>query len=173
MSIQISTVTIPYKGRSSGFTLLEVLVAVVVLSVGLLGLAGLQARGLRDNTTAYHRTMATQQAYDIVDRMRSNMQGVTSGAYDNIPFPAPAAGTDCETVECDSAQLAAFDADQWSQANVNLLPSGQGTVVVGAANVFTVTTRWNERRNGMTGAGIGCDPERETDLACIIVVVRL
>ena len=58
--------------RESGFSLIEVLVALLVLSIGLLGLAALQAQGLRFNHDAYVRTQATNLAYDIVDRMRVN-----------------------------------------------------------------------------------------------------
>ena len=66
----------PLTKTQSGFTLLEIMVAIVVLSLGLLGLAGLQAASLRNNQTAYYRSIATQQAYDIADRLRANLAGV-------------------------------------------------------------------------------------------------
>jgi type IV pilus assembly protein PilV len=56
----------------AGFTLIEVLVAMVVLTVGLLGLAGLQATSLKNSQNAYYRSVATQLAYDMADRMRAN-----------------------------------------------------------------------------------------------------
>ena len=58
---------------NSGFTLIEVLIAMLVLAVGLLGLAGMQATGIRNNLSAYNRSLATQLAYDMADRMRSNV----------------------------------------------------------------------------------------------------
>ena len=58
--------------KNTGFTLIEVLIAMIVLAVGLLGLAGLQATSLRNNQSAYNRIKATQLAYDIADRMRAN-----------------------------------------------------------------------------------------------------
>ena len=58
--------------KNTGFTLIEVLIAMLVLAVGLLGLAGLQATSLKNNQSAYNRSQATQLAYDIADRMRSN-----------------------------------------------------------------------------------------------------
>ena len=57
----------------SGFTLIEVLISMLILAVGLLGLAGLQATGLRNNLSAYNRSQATQLAYDMADRMRANV----------------------------------------------------------------------------------------------------
>ena len=66
------------KYRQSGFSLLEVLIAIVVTSIGLLGLAAMQATGLRNNHSAYHRSQATVLAYDIADRMRSNVSSMLS-----------------------------------------------------------------------------------------------
>ena len=64
--------------KNAGFTLIEVLIAMLVLAVGLLGLAGLQATSLRNNQSAYNRSQATQLAYDIADRMRANSAGIAS-----------------------------------------------------------------------------------------------
>ena len=58
--------------KNTGFTLIEVLIAMIILAVGLLGLAGLQATTLKNNQSAYNRIKATQLAYDIADRMRAN-----------------------------------------------------------------------------------------------------
>lgn len=66
------------KNRETGFSLLEVLIAIVVTSIGLLGLAAMQATGLRNNHSAYHRSQATVLAYDIADRMRSNAISMAS-----------------------------------------------------------------------------------------------
>jgi len=66
--------------RQSGFTLLEVLVAILVLSIGLLGLAGLMASSIRNNHSAYQRTQATWLAYDMIDRMRVNRANAITSA---------------------------------------------------------------------------------------------
>ncbi len=66
------------RSRQSGFSLLEVLIAIVITSIGLLGLAAMQATGLRNNHSAYHRSQATVLAYDIADRMRSNASSMAS-----------------------------------------------------------------------------------------------
>ena len=67
--------------KQSGFTLLEVLVAMLVLAIGLLGLAGLMTSSMRDNLSASHRTQATWLAYDILDRMRANRTSAIAGSY--------------------------------------------------------------------------------------------
>lgn len=61
-----------HKRRQHGFTLIEVLVSLIVLAIGLLGLAQLQARGLKFNQDAYARSQATVLAYEMIDRMRAN-----------------------------------------------------------------------------------------------------
>lgn len=136
-----------------GFTLLEVLIAIVVLSIGLLGLAGLQAAGLRNNTSAYMRTIATQQVHDMADRMRANLPGVITNAYDAIAgIPADPACISAAT-GCSIANLAIYDAFAWNTRNQNLLPLGVGTVtrVVGApagVNRFTISIGWDDNRTG-------------------------
>ena len=69
--------------RQKGFTLLEVLVAVLVLAIGLLGLAGLQATSLRVNQSASMRSQATNLAYDMADRIRANRGAALAGSYDS------------------------------------------------------------------------------------------
>ena len=71
-------------GCNSGFSLLKVMVAMLVLSIGLIGIAGLQMAGLRSNQNAFLRSQATILASDIIDRMRVNTQGVQNGNYNSI-----------------------------------------------------------------------------------------
>jgi type IV pilus assembly protein PilV len=56
--------------KNTGFTLIEVLIAMLVLAGGLLGLAGLQAASLSNGQSAYNRSQATQLAYQLADNMR-------------------------------------------------------------------------------------------------------
>jgi type IV pilus assembly protein PilV len=110
-----------------GFTLLEILVAIVVLSLGLLGLAGLQATSLKNNQVAYYRSIATQQAQDIADRMRANMLGIPTGNYTITNTPA---AQDCIGSSCSPAVMAQSDANLWNSANARLLPGGSGAVCI-------------------------------------------
>ena len=112
--------------RSQGFTLIEVLVSMIILAVGLLGIAGLQAMGLRNNHSALLRSQATLCAYDMSDRMRTNSQGFLSDNYDE---PAATAVSNCETTTgCSPAQMATHDMSEWTNVLSNTLPAGAGVV---------------------------------------------
>lgn len=160
---------VPTPARSTGSSLMEVLVTVVVLSIGLLGLAGLQLTGLRANAAAESRSVATLMAYDMADRMRANMSGVTSSAYNAITGAEADPG--CISTGCTAAQLALYDAWQWNQAitSTPTLPSGLGRVT-GNGTTFTVTVMWDEARTGATGTGCGTD--LKVDRTCLAIQVQ-
>lgn len=140
----------PHQPR--GFTMIEVLVALVVLSVGLLGLAGMQLTGLRYNQGAYSRSQAALMANDIIDRMRANTDGLSAGAYDaaidTTAAPgASAAGCLSAAGGCTPAELAAGDIYEWCQlfnATPPILPGASATMTK-AGNVFTIVVTWPER----------------------------
>lgn len=112
--------------RQNGFTLIEILVAVLILSLGLLGLAGLQAASIRSNHSAYLRSQATQLAYDMADRMRANIVGFDKGLYDNAtPVNTPSC---VASAGCSDAAMAQFDVFWWTDAVATLLPAGAGVV---------------------------------------------
>jgi type IV pilus assembly protein PilV len=141
--------------RASGFTLIEILIAMVILSVGLLGLAGMQTTVLKNNLSAYHRSLATQLAYDIADRIRANLDDgnkLAASVYNSATMqPADAdPQTDCLSVSstCTTADMAENDLYEWNQA-LAALPSGQGSItVVAATRTFTVTINWDDNRDG-------------------------
>ena len=146
-----------FGSRNRGFTLIEVLIAVIVMSIGLLGLAGLQTAGMRNNHTAYLRSQATVLAYDIVDRMRAtrsrtvaNLGQLTSYA---IAIGTSASGsTDCSVNFCSSAQMANYDLVQWKAALNQALPLGDGSVTVnvnGSIVTVTIAVQWDEDRDGV------------------------
>lgn len=152
----------PQERRQRGVGLIDVLIALVVLSIGLLGLAGLQAKSLNFNHSAYLKSQATLQAYDMADRMRANMPGVTAGDYNAISgITAPP--VICSAANCTSAQMAQFDAFQWNTDNQNLLPSGRGTVKKNG-NIYTITVMWDDQRTGATGTN--CSGNPKVDLTC-------
>lgn len=140
----LPSVSAPHVLAQQGFTLLEILVAIVVLSIGLLGLAGLQALSLNNNQIAYFRSIASQQAYDIADRIRSNRAGVITGEYDALDATIPVDPPDCVANVCGSNEIATADHAQWNTNNQRLLPAGAGTVN-GAGGVFTITVSWTEK----------------------------
>ncbi|MCK5829672.1 MAG: type IV pilus modification protein PilV [Methylococcales bacterium] len=137
---------------TTGFTLIELLISILVLAVGLLGLAGLQAKGLKNNLTAYHRSQATQLAYDLADRMRANaVETETLGASSYITVtPANASvQSSCSTVAniCSTAQMAQQDLFEWNRDLTAVLPNAEGTVSV-SGSLFTVAIQWDGDRDG-------------------------
>lgn len=125
----------------AGFTLLEVLVALLVLSLGLLGLAALQARTVEFNHSAYLRSQATSLAYAMADRMRANRRAALDGAYDAVDFsdPFPTCG------EQSGGSVAARDIASWRSALGCTLPQGHGRVQRSGALV-TIGVRWDDGR---------------------------
>lgn len=122
-----------------GLTMLEVLIAIVVLSMGMLGLAGMIASSVRNNHSAYQRTQAAWLAYDIIDRMRVNRPASLSGANNyNIAIGTATSG---------SAGLAGTDVNGWKAELAGTLPAGDGSVAVTAATgAATVIVQWNDAR---------------------------
>jgi type IV pilus assembly protein PilV len=133
-----------------GFTLVEILVTLVLVSVGLLGVAALQLRTLRANKEAYVRSQASVLAADILDRMRANPLAFRGGAYD-VTWDATASTTTGGSIDPEELQRATTDLDEWQRAINSTLPgtateaSGQ---IVRANNVVTVSIRWTERSEG-------------------------
>ncbi|MGB0468086.1 MAG: type IV pilus modification protein PilV [Pontibacterium sp.] len=116
----------PGQHLSRGYTLIEVLVALVIISVGLLGMAGLQITSLKQNQSAYMRSQANILAYDIIDRMRANVSAVEAGSY----FITSGTNTDeCETTAgCTDAAMAAHDVFRWQAQLAAELTGGGGLV---------------------------------------------
>ena len=131
--------------RSRGFTLLEVLVAMVVLSVGLLGLSGLQTSSLRNNHSAFLRSQATLVSNDIIDRMRANRDSALAGDYD-IAYADSAPTTSCSS-GCDPDEVAEVDVREW-RAYVARLPGGDSQITFPATGVAEVRVRWGDARDG-------------------------
>jgi type IV pilus assembly protein PilV len=136
----------PISGRHGGFTLIEVLVTVIVLAIGLLGLAGLQLGGLRYSYSAYQRSQATIMANDIIDRMRANPTVAGSGSY-NISIGTTPATKSCTgtSSNCTAAEMAAADLYEWKQSLADVLPAGDGSIV-NNGGTFTVTIQWDDTR---------------------------
>jgi len=144
--------------KNTGFTLIEVLIAMLVLAVGLLGLAGLQATSLKNNQSAYNRSQATQFAYDMADRIRSNLaeaNELATSTYVTINPNAAAAQADCKTVSttCTPADLAKNDLAQWYQdlitlPSVTTTPSTTRIDVDAPTRVYTITIIWDDDHDG-------------------------
>jgi type IV pilus assembly protein PilV len=150
------------RGRSSGFTLIEVLVAIVILGIGLLGIAKLMLYSSRSNDSAYLRSQATELAYEMLDEMRANSTQAAGGVYNTTASAAAAnPGFTCTDAVCPN--LALYDVYQWklrlnATSGVSppgALPSGQGSVTttpVGSQTTVVITVSWNDT---VAGASFG------------------
>ncbi|MEW6119422.1 MAG: type IV pilus modification protein PilV [Pseudomonadota bacterium] len=113
-----------------GVTLLEVLISIVVLSIGLLGYAGLQTASLKNNTSAFQRSQATMLTYDIIDRMRANRPSLASyqvdfGTLGSLP-----------------------DLVDWKGEVEAALPDGDARIEIDPAGNATITIQWDDNRDG-------------------------
>jgi type IV pilus assembly protein PilV len=153
--------------KNSGFTLIEVLIAMMVLAVGLLGLAGLQATGLKNNLSAYNRSQATQLAYDMADRMRANVanaETLDASVYVTTAPADAAIQSACLVVDgggCSVTAMAENDLYEWNR-NINaVLPQGRGTITV-IDSIFTIRINWDDNRDGCINPGdtaAGCSDQ--------------
>ena len=125
--------------RCDGFTLIEVLVALIILSIGVLGLATLQTASLNFNNGANQRTQATVLAYDMADRMRANRQAALGNAY-NTPFQTPAPACAPPSLV---GSVAAQDLSAWRMAIACRLPQATGSITRNG-NEFTLTVLWDD-----------------------------
>lgn len=124
-----------YRRRQSGVSLLEVLIAVVVLSLGLLGLAGLQMSALRNNQSSMERSMAVVESYSIADAMRVDRINAVNGAFNVAIDGTPTGGS-----------FAGNELVKWRGRLVQLFgPAATGAVVCNGANC-TITVQWNDTR---------------------------
>lgn len=136
----------PAPPSQAGFSLIEILVAVLIVSVGVLGVAGLQLISLQNNTSAMFRTQAFQAGYEIADRMRVN-----PGVSYAIPIgDAAPVIPDCESSDCTPAQMRNYDLGTWLNDLAANLPSGDGEIAV-AGGAITITVQWQDERNPAAG----------------------
>lgn len=133
--------------KQSGFTLLEILVAMLVLAIGLLGLAGLMTSSMRNNLSASHRTQATWMAYDIIDRMRANRISALAGSY----ATAMGAAATCSTA-VPAGTVPVQDIAAWKNQLACALPAGTGSIAI-AGNKAVIVIRWNDSRGTEGDAG--------------------
>ena len=101
------------NNRQRGFTLIEVLVSFVILSVGLLGVAGLQMTGMRSVQASVYRFEAVRLAEELTDRMRANIEGVRGGHYKSDDVKTDVSSITVCASSCSAKQLADNDLVAW------------------------------------------------------------
>jgi type IV pilus assembly protein PilV len=136
------------RSAQSGVGLIEVLVAVLVLSIGFLGIAALQAMSLSTNNSALARSMATINSYSILDSMRADAANARSGSYDGTVTAdaCPDAGT----------SLVGVQLNQWCKQlgqSLGAVATTKGTVAcaTGGTGACTITITFDDSRAGVGG----------------------
>ena len=148
--------------KQRGVGLIEILVTIVILSIGFLAAAQMQVQGMRFSQSAYYQSQAYFLASDMMNRMRANSDGVIVGSYDDIQTSASVADPNCRAVACSPEQVAVQDVFDWSSYFHNLngaanfipaLPSS-ATIAAGAKvesiapGLFKVELTWSELVDG-------------------------
>ncbi|MEX1668214.1 type IV pilus modification protein PilV [Zhongshania guokunii] len=123
--------------RSAGYSLIEVLVALLVTATGVMGSVATHLNAIKFNQTADVRSHATLLAYEIVDRMRANRNAALAGDY-TISLSAEAPSITPNTI-------AQIDLQDWFTAIGSRLTAGDGAIAK-KGNIFTVTVQWDESR---------------------------
>ena len=122
-----------------GTTLIEVLIALVVLAIGLLGMALLQVTSVQSNHSAYYRSQVSILASDLADRMRANRTAALTDAY---VFDYPTASSSPPSASGTQAQK---DKAEWLNTLAQALPEGTGKVEK-SGTLVTISVRWNDNR---------------------------
>ncbi|MCE7903118.1 MAG: type IV pilus modification protein PilV [Gammaproteobacteria bacterium PRO9] len=126
--------------KQSGLSLIEVLITVVLVSIGLLGLAGLQLMTVQNTNSAAERFEATTLARNILERMRANRQQARNGDYNLVLGAAPG-----------GSGLVGDDQTAWL-GSLGVLPAGQGAIDVDAAGIVTIEVQWTDASDDNAGA---------------------
>jgi type IV pilus assembly protein PilV len=149
------------SNRERGFSLLEVLIALLVLSIGLLGIAGLQTVSLRFNHQSYERTQATVLISEMIEKIMANPVAARGVSFDAVDtFSGVFTGYGACPASCSSDELATYDLSRWKSSidDPRRLAQGRGTIervltpLVGTAtqHVFNVKVFWIENNLQMT-----------------------
>ncbi|WP_158583347.1 type IV pilus modification protein PilV [Salinisphaera sp. Q1T1-3] len=161
----------------SGFTLLEAMIAIVVISIGLLGLLGLQTYAITATQSSQYRTLASIAIQDIAARMQANPRAADQGFYSAIDSPGEPSDKCRSETPCSPEAMARLDVWQWSQGIADTLPNGRGFVDCARTeaggsrcSVYRVTIGWRLRDHADDQtAGLRCaDTRHDIHGACLI-----
>ena len=136
----------------SGFSLIETLVALFILSVGILGTTTMQTSSFRGNVSAYYRTQASYIAADMIGRMTANPGGVNANLYNSMDTDDLPTDPECINAGCTALQMSQHDLREWAQYFTNVqeldeyqpVLSGGNAVLTGDGKDFTIQVSWTE-----------------------------
>jgi type IV pilus assembly protein PilV len=152
------------KNRQQGMSMVEAMISLLVISIGLLGIASLQITAMKQNATALNHSQAVWIGYNMADRIRANISEFAT--YAGVDTSKDYS-RDCMIGPCTNLQMVESDAKEWS-TQVQNLPGGIGQVT-GDATQLVIAVMWDDDGTGATGTGCGNDPEK--DLTCYTVTL--
>ena len=131
--------------QQRGVSLLESLVAIVVMALGILGILGVQMRTLADTQTSVRRAQAIRLIEDFGERLKVHPNSLMvldsyQSGWTATP-PTPPAGTDCVAFACNAAQLAAYDVAEWKRTVQRSLPLGDANIFIPPGEGATLNNR--------------------------------
>ena len=150
--------------RQRGVSLLEAMISLLIISIGLLGIATLQITSMKQNASALNHSQAVWLGYNMADRIRSNNSEFAN--YAGIDT-STSYSRNCMTAACNTTQMITADAQEWS-TQIQNLPGGLG-LVTGNATQLSVTVLWDDNGTGADGTNCGNDPA--VDLTCYTVTL--
>jgi len=151
--------------RQQGVSLVESLIALVVISIGLLGIAALQITSMSESSSAANHSQAVWIAYNMSDRVRANDDQFAN--YAGIDT-STGYNQECMTLDCTNAQMLIADAADWANM-IGALPAGRGIITDNAPDGLLISVMWDDAGTGANGTGCGPDPA--VDLTCYTVVI--
>ena len=152
------------RKQQRGLTLIESMVALLVISIGLLGIAALQITAMNQNTSSLNHSQAVWIAYNMSDRIRANLPEFAN--YNGIDTTGGYSG-DCETGPCTTNQMLNADAAEWTDLIENL-PAGRGQITANADGLL-ITVMWDDDGTGANGTN--CSGNPDVDLTCYRLAV--
>lgn len=166
---------VKYRSQA-GVTLIEVLVAVLVLAIGILGVAGLQSVSLKNTADVHFIHQVIGESEDIMNRIMANPAAANAGAYAATP-PASAPTNDCSAVQCSTNDLAVWDLWQWSQELTNGFgapPSAGANIVWDAASgEYEIAITWDANGAGAGYTAPTCTETDNSSAGCLFTVYRV
>ncbi len=158
-----------------GISLIEVLISILIISIGLLGVASLQSLSLSEGTSSYFNTRAQMATNDIIDRIIANRTQATSGAYAN-PIPNVKPEPDCDALGCTPTEIATHDLWQVFDSVNNTHPLPQSALNITYNNVlseYSIALTWDASGSGASYTAPSCSAGDMLNNGCMYTTMRL
>ena len=156
--------------RTRGFTLMEVLVALVVISIGLIGIAAMQASAIASTHSSQSESLAAIEARSMADAMQANPAYWTTLPPSSFTVSAPAVGssigtisdtglasqtTNCLTTACTAQQLAAYDLQKWGWQLNTQVPGATAHFAcqIASPSICSITVNWSQKATAALNSG--------------------